>query len=220
VTGRQSEVEDRLAFVRAVDQGIAEQHHAGLRYPPRLLVAALGDALHGEDVVRAARLAFVGSRKGRIAEDVVGMIEAAYFSDLGHAPAIRLGVEAGLHALEEAGCTVLIITEAARAKVEHTAERLGLGTHFARIVEGVKRPELYRRILRLTGTLGAFMVGDQLDRDIAPAKAAGIETIYFPGGFQPRWSPAVEKVGPDHTIASFAEVPDIVLGERRAIAGS
>ncbi|MBK6491620.1 MAG: HAD hydrolase-like protein [Sphingomonadales bacterium] len=88
------------------------------------------------------------------------------------------------------------------------------------IVEGVKRPDLYRRILRLTGTLEAFMVGDQLDRDIAPAKAAGLETIYFPGGFQPRWLPAVGKVGPDYTIASFAEVPDIVLAERKAIAGS
>ncbi|KPF54088.1 hypothetical protein IP65_09825 [Novosphingobium sp. AAP1] len=218
--GRQSVAEDRLAFVRAADQRIAEHHHAGLRYPPRLLIAALADALHGEDVARAARLALVGSGKERIAEDVMGVIEAAYFSDLGHAPAIRPGVEAGLLALEAAGCNVLIITEAARAKVERTAKRLGLDTHFTRIVEGAKRPDLYRRILRLTGTREAFMVGDQLDRDIAPAKAAGLETIYFPGGFQPRWLPAVGKVGPDYTIASFAEVPDIVLAERRAITGS
>lgn len=210
-TGRPSAVEDRLAFVRAADQGIAELHHAGLRYPPRLLIAAVADALYGEEVARAARLACVGSGKARIAEDEMRVIEAAYFSDLGHPPAIRPGVEAGLLALEAAGCTVLIITEAARAKVERTAERLGLGTHFTRIVEGVKRPELYRRIRRLTGTPEAFMVGDQLDRDIAPAKAAGLETIYFPGGFQPRWSPAVEKISPDHIIASFAEVPYIVL---------
>jgi putative hydrolase of the HAD superfamily len=220
VTGRQSAVEDRLAFVRAADQGIAEHHHAGLRYPPRLLIAALADALLGEDVARAAHLAIVGSGKVRITEDVMGDIETAYFSDLGRPPAIRSGVKAGLLALEAAGCTVLIITEAARAKVERTTERLGLDTHFTRIVEGVKRPELYRRILRLTGTLEAFMVGDQLDRDIAPAKAAGLETIYFPGGFQPRWSPTVEKINPDHTIASFAEVPDIVLGERDWIAAS
>lgn len=57
----------------------------------------------------------------------------------------------------------------------------------------------------------AFMVGDQLDRDIAPAKAAGVNTIYFPGGFQPRWAPDLQSIRPDHVIASFAEVPNIVL---------
>ncbi|MBO9669573.1 MAG: HAD family hydrolase [Sphingobium sp.] len=210
-TSLQSQEADRLAFVRAADQGIAERHHAGLRYPPRLLIAALADALHGENVARAARLALTGSGKARIAEDVMASIEAAYFGDLGCPPAIRPGVEAGLLTLEAAGCTVLIVTEAARAKVERTAERLGLGAHFTRIVEGIKRPDLYRRILRLTGTPGAFMVGDQLDRDIAPAKAAGLETIYFPGGFQPRWTPAVDMVRPDHVVSSFAEAARIIL---------
>jgi hypothetical protein len=33
-----------------------------------------------------------------------------------------------------------------------------------------------------------MMVGDQLDRDIEPAKAAGFVTAWFPGGFTPRWS--------------------------------
>ena len=36
---------DRLAFVRAIDQGLAERHHEGLRYPPRFLIKALALAL-------------------------------------------------------------------------------------------------------------------------------------------------------------------------------
>ncbi len=55
------------------------------------------------------------------------------------------------------------------------------------------------------------MVGDQLDRDIGPAKEAGLTTIYFPGGFSPRWAPAEESVGPAFRVSSFAEVPEIVL---------
>jgi hypothetical protein len=33
------------------------------------------------------------------------------------------------------------------------------------------------------------MIGDQLDRDIGPAKEAGLRTIYFPGGFAPGGRP-------------------------------
>lgn len=211
-TGQKSNESDRLAFVRVADQALAERHHAGLRYPPRLLVNALADTLHGEDAERSARLALTQSGIVHLSdESVVPMIQA-YFADLARAPALRPGVEAGLLALEDAGCTVLIVTEGARAKVERTAEKLGLGGHFTRIIEGAKRPDLYRRVLRLTKTTHrAFMIGDQLDRDIAPAKVAGLDTIYFPGGFQPRWTPAVDQVRPDHVIASFAEVPDIVF---------
>lgn len=218
-TGKVADREDRLAFVRTADQDIAERHHAGLRYPPRLLINALAATLHGEDIARAARLALTGSIDAVVAEEASAEIEQAYFADLGRPPVLRPGVETGLRHLVSGGCTILIVTEGARQKIERTAERLGLQGHFTRVVEGVKRPDLYRRILRLTDTPDrAFMVGDQLDRDIAPAKTAGLQTIYFPGGFQPRWSPGVDKVLPDHVVASFAEVPPIVLGAHHAHA--
>jgi len=44
---------DRLAFVRAIDQGLAERHHEGLRYPPRFLINWIGqDECHPIGVVR------------------------------------------------------------------------------------------------------------------------------------------------------------------------
>lgn len=211
-TGHKSLASDRLAFVRVADQALAERHHSGLRYPPRLLINVLANILYGEDAERASRLALTGSGVTHLSDDMTEPMINNYFEDLSHMPALRQGVEAGLLALEDAGCMVLIVTEGVRAKVERTAEKLGIAGHITRIVEGAKRPDLYRRVLRLAKTPDrAFMVGDQLDRDIAPAKAAGLHTIYFPGGFQPRWAPNIENIQPDHIVDSFSEVPDIVL---------
>lgn len=213
---------DRLAYVRAVDQAIAAKHHAGLRYPPKLLITALADVLDGRPVERAARSALTGSNEAMFLDAEIAAIESRYFEGLGKLPALRPGVETGLDRLTRAGATILIVTEGARQKVERTALRLGLDGRFSRVVEGVKRPDLYRRVLRLTGLpKRAFMIGDQLDRDIAPAKLAGLETIYFPGGFQPRWHPGIDSAAPDHTIGNFAEVPAIVhnaVAEPAAIA--
>ena len=123
----------------------------------------------------------------------------------------------GLEALQTANCLVLIVSEGARAKVEKTTKRLGLDGLVARIIEGPKQPQLYRRVLRFTGApKRAFMIGDQLDRDVVPAKTAGLETIYFPGGFWPRWTIDEAEARPDHIIATFADVPGIVLASAGA----
>jgi hypothetical protein len=104
------------------------------------------------------------------------------------------------------------VTKGARAKVQNIAKRLALDSLVSRFIEGPKQPELYSRVLRFTGApQRAFMVGDQVDRDIALAKDAGLETIYLPGGFRPRWAAKRVMVQPDHRIESFAEVPSIVL---------
>ena len=55
------------------------------------------------------------------------------------------------------------------------------------------------------------MIGDQLDRDIAPAKAAGLTTIFFPGGFRPKWQPAEGDVRPDYTVQDFNQAAAFVL---------
>lgn len=214
---------DGLAFIRAVDQALAERHHAGLRYPPRLLAHGVAMALEGGPADYAAKLAWQGKRQDALSETVAAEVERKYFEALGRAPPLRPGVLQGLKALELGGCTVLIVTEGARRRIEETATKLGLLGHFTRIIEGEKRPELYRRVLKLISARPpSFMVGDQLDRDIAPAKLAGLETIYFPGGFRPRWTPEEALVQPDYRIHSFVEVPSIVLKNielGRSVAG-
>lgn len=202
---------DRLAFVRRVDQALAERHHAGLRYPPRLLAQATSLALAGTTPRQAVRLAIaggVGSR--RLSALVASAIEENFIAAIQRLPALRPGVREGLDQLHGRACRILIVTEGPRRKVQRIAAALGLDSFIDRIIESPKRADLYRRVLRLAGMPGrALMVGDQLDRDIAPAKAAGLETIWFPSGFRPAWEPGVEEVRPDHVVACFSEVASI-----------
>jgi putative hydrolase of the HAD superfamily len=80
-----------------------------------------------------------------------------------------------------------------------------------RVIDAPKNARLYTRALRLLGQPRvAFMIGDQLDRDILPAKEAGLETVYFPGGFRPKWEQDEHLIRPDFRIDSFAEVPLLV----------
>lgn len=207
--------DDKLAFVRAVDQALAERHHAGLRYPPRLLIQAVELALNGMPADTAARAAWKGGLKYRLPADAAERVEARYFGALAMPPDLRPGVRDGLERLWAADSVMLVISEGAKERVRRNLAQFGLTKFFRRVIEAPKVPELYRRICNLTGGPDrAFMVGDQLDRDIMPARNAGVTTIYFPGGFQPRWSPVVESAAPDYTVASFAEVPSIVLRER------
>lgn len=212
---------DRLLFVRAIDQALAERHHAGLRYPPRLLVRATELALRGVKANEAARAAWNGGKDYLLSDGNLPAIEERFFDDLAKAPRTRQGVPEGLRELKDSGCPLLIVTEGAKVKVERNADLLELTKFFDRIIEGRKTPDLYRRMLSFAGAPArAFMIGDQLDRDIAPAKAAGLETIYFPGGFQPRWAPDQASVRPDHLISSFDQVPGIVFDAVAPAAGA
>lgn len=196
---------DPLPFIRQIDQGLAERHHKGLRYPPRLLIQAAALALTGVSQSRAVRAALVEGAHP-LQETQALTIERDFFRAISQTPPPREGVIEGLNALRAAGCLVLVLTEGAIDRVRGTAEAAGLIGHFDRIIEAPKHPRLFARVRRLTGAPDrAFMVGDQLDRDIAPAKAAGLTTIYFPGGFTPRWAPDEGEIGPDYRISSFAD---------------
>jgi putative hydrolase of the HAD superfamily len=213
-SGRTVQDADRLAFVRAIDQTLAERHHDGLRYPPTLLVRAIGRTLEGEAGAQAAKQAWLGQRGSSLSAADEDAIVADYFGKLKATPDLRPGVAEGMAQLRDAGCFVLIVTEAALKRTEATAALLGLEGSFNRVIEGRKRPELYRRVLKLAGAPeNAFMIGDQLDRDIVPAKAAGLTTIFFPGGFQPRWLPEEQNVRPDHRIARFDQALPIIMAQ-------
>lgn len=135
----------------------------------------------------------------------------AYLERLKAPPALRPGVIEGLRTLQSLECLVIVVTEGAHARITRTAAKLGLTSLFDRIIEAPKHERLYRRVRRLARTPSpAFMIGDQLERDIAPAKLAGLRTIYFPGGFRPRWERDEAQVQPDFRVSRFDEVADIV----------
>jgi FMN phosphatase YigB (HAD superfamily) len=205
--GLETTVSNRLAFVRSVDQAIAERHHAGLRYPPRLLALAVASALRGKEIEAAARTAEGGGQSDdSLPHAVREKIEAAFLEDLQTPPALLPGVREGLHTLQAACALVLMLTEGSRAKALRIAKYHEIADSFDRVIESPKSPRLYKRILKLTGdSSNAYMIGDQLLRDIEPAMAAGVTAIYVPGAFKPRWELKEDRVRPDFTVEFFDE---------------
>jgi putative hydrolase of the HAD superfamily len=102
--GINSTANDRLAFIRALDQQLAEHHHHGLRYPPRLLARAAALALAGFSAGRAARSAWLGELKLPFGEEVAAAVEQSYIASVPPPPALRPGVIEGLDRLLEDGC--------------------------------------------------------------------------------------------------------------------
>jgi putative hydrolase of the HAD superfamily len=204
--------DNRLEYIRALDQALAERHHAGLRYPPRLLAKTLAMTLSGTAVETALRKAWSGGgpEPTPLAEPQAIQLERDFVVALGEVPALRPGVREGLSELARAGRRVFVLTEGSRTKVTRIASHYQLQDHFDRVLEAPKSARLFERVMKLTHPRTAVMVGDQLERDIRPAKAAGLVTIYFPGGFRPRWEPNATEVEPDFTISRFDEVPPII----------
>ena len=107
---------------------------------------------------------------------------------------------------------MVVATEGPEEKCKKLIEHHELTEVTTKIVSAPKTVELFQRLARLMGRQEevCFMVGDQLDRDIAPAKHAKFHTIYFPGGFKPSWTPTEDGVAPEYRITTFAEIPAIL----------
>ena len=211
--GRLLLVQDRLDWLRAIDQALAERHHAGLRYPPRLLAQATALALTGHKASTAARLAWAGGPEGtRMTEDDARRIEKHFLQDIRTKPSLRHGVRRGLDRLKSAGCKMFVLTEGSRSKALALLEHHNLAGLVDRVIEARKEIRLFERVLSLTKNPSlAFMIGDQLDRDIQPAQRAGLTTVFFPGGFQPKWHPPESEGAPDYKVRNFDEAASIIV---------
>jgi putative hydrolase of the HAD superfamily len=212
-TFQKATTNDRLAFVRELDQLIAERHHARLRYPPRLLVRAIALVLGGIGPEAAAKEVWANVSDDPIAPRVVHAeeIERQFVSDLKRLPELRSGVLEGLPTLVGLGCRIVVFTEGNREKCDLILRHYSLRQYVDQIFEGPKNTDTFRRLARLRASgLPTIIVGDQLDRDIAPAQKAGFVTIHFPGGFHPKWQVTNEKEAPDYRIESFEQVAEIV----------
>lgn len=63
-SGRRAKVDNRLGWLREIDQALAERHHAGLRYPPRLLAKAVALALIWRRHFVRSSIGVLGRAKG------------------------------------------------------------------------------------------------------------------------------------------------------------
>jgi putative hydrolase of the HAD superfamily len=184
---------DRLAFVRKLDQHLAQSDHRGLKYPPAFLVKAIWSALPSDKA--AADDASL--------EDIVHR----YLEMLGAHPQLRPGVLETLTQLKTAGVTICVLSEGKRERVLKSIADHGLDAYVTQIVTGEKTADMFRRIKRLGGPGASLVcVGDQLDRDVAFAKEAGLFAVFFPGGFTPGWIKESRLPQPDLTIDDFRQL--------------
>lgn len=180
--------EDRLTFVRTFDQELAQQHHQGLRYPPRLLIDALIFGLHGIPHAEAVRRAWrEGSRSG-LDRSILSGIENEFLQDISRQPPLLKGVAVGLRDLSTAGVRAVVLTEGSRKRVMRSIEFHQLSHLIDRVFEAPKTVRMFERVKSLAdANQPVYVIGDQLTRDIQPANEAGVKTIYVPGRFQPKW---------------------------------
>lgn len=199
------EVDDPLAFVRSIDQDLIESHPAHFRYPPSLLVRELLNRLSREEND--------SSRESLVAEVTAG------FTDLLSEPAtLREGVLVGLKRLHLLRYPVHVITEGSLERCSRRVRDHGISAYVKSIESVTKDAQHFLKLRQqLSAERVGWVVGDQLTRDILPARASGLNTLYFPGSFLPRWERALSIDPEIIQIKSFADVP-LILENTREIA--
>ena len=101
-----------------------------------------------------------------------------------------------------------------RAKAAGFADRVSVWAISAEL--GVEKPDpaIFAAALRESGADASrvVMVGDRLDRDIAPAKALGMRTIWVLRNEAPDDPTPEQRAVPDAVVGSLEEVPAILAG--------
>lgn len=209
LTGRNAPQDEdrRLAFLRDVDQKIASAHPDHLRYPPALLAQGLAMVLEGRDVEEAvARV----TRPDVESADVFEPAQSRFLEAIQTLPPLRKGVREGLVAAAEAGLPVSIVTEENEARCRKFVIGHSLGRLIGDVISVRKTVAAYLDLKRKVGQAKCFMVGDQFDRDVVAAAAAGFSTFYFPGGFVPYWNANLDNDKTQQIDQYDVIVPDIL----------
>ena len=210
--GKRARTGDRLGFVREVDQAIAQSHHLGLKYPPRLLSIALAHSLWGLTPERAAETAWADVKGvSSISEDMIDHITEQYSHLISRIPKLRSGVRDGLFELKGLGAKIIVLTEGPKKRVVANLKAHELMSQISHVIETTKTADLFKRLLKLaTEDQVVIMIGDQVSRDIAPAAAVGVRTVYIPAAFQPRWEKNSLGDIADFELSGFETVPSAV----------
>jgi putative hydrolase of the HAD superfamily len=198
---------DRLAFVRSIDQSIAAKHPNGLRYPPILLTTELIRTAIGEPRDEFGALSCEDRHYEAARQFERDFVERVR----GNIPELREGVSQGLCDLNAMGTRIVVFTEGDEARCRSLLQH----HHIAQFVSDLKSTrKSVEEYLKMAKDFydSIFMVGDQLDVDIALAKTAGFTTIYFPSSFAPEWIERLENVA-DFTIESYRQIPGLLMSK-------
>jgi len=201
---------DRLGWLRSYDQAIAQIDHRHLRYPSGLLVQALALGLSGVGP-REAAAASVGARHRAMPTTTVDMIVSKYVAKLQTSPDLLPGVREGLTAARDASVEVWVLTEGHAKDQRARISDLGIADLIKGLAEVTKTVEQFDRQRRRFAPKPLYVVGDQPDRDIAPARAAGCRTVLVPSRFRPAWQDEAAWASADYVADGFAKAVAWIL---------
>jgi putative hydrolase of the HAD superfamily len=119
-----------------------------------------------------------------------------------------------LEVLTNRGATIVVVSESNRQDCFSWLKSFGLLPFVSSVWTGEKSRGFYEQIIRkMQSAKRIVVVGDQLERDIRPAKEAGLITVYKPSAFSPVWKNAAHEAYADYTISSFADLVRVVDDE-------
>ncbi|MBB4100491.1 HAD family hydrolase [Sphingomonas kyeonggiensis] len=202
--------DDALGYIRDFDQALAALDHRHLRYPPAMLVRALALGANGLDSEAAARRVMAGGPSILAACDVDAIV-AGYSNALGAVPQLMPGVVNGLTAARAAAIPVWILSEGAAGRQRDRARVLGIEGLVQGVSEATKTLEQFARQRQRFAPSPVFVVGDQPDRDIAPAVAAGCVGVLVPSKFRPKWLREDAGRGAGYVADSFNAAVDWII---------
>ena len=153
-----------------------------------MLVRSVEAGLAGLAPEVATQLAIAGqlSPSGLVVDEIV----ADYLQALSSTPRLLEGVADGVRAAKAAGLRIFVMTEGRVEKQKALLELHGLTGSFEGVWEMAKERSQFDRVVTRFAESRVVVVGDQPDRDIVPAKAAGCSTVLIPSRFKPTWQTA------------------------------
>lgn len=196
---------DRLNFVRRYDQELATQHHLHFRYPPIMLVFALSNGLTGMDARTAATAAISGSLAKLMSIPRAEGVVSHYQTFLNHSPSLLPGVVRGLQLAEKLGFPLYVITEGKVEKQRQLLDRYNLSKMIRGVFEISKSTAGFERLKQRFASFQIFVIGDQPDRDITPARIVGLTTVAIPSRFRPAWNREGEWADATYVASDYYE---------------
>ena len=215
-TGKCVSGSGRLSFVREYDQAIAARHHLHFRYPRGMLARALRLGLEcippskaAHDIVRGRTLAF------ELPAGVVDSLVTEFDRSLRTEPILLPGVREGLELAKETGLTTYVLTEGHVHRQSELVEHFGLRKLVSGILEVTKNERQFARLKTRFSPANVYVVGDQRDRDIAPALAAGCIAILVPSRFRPKSQDGKYAMNPNYVADDFFKAISWVVDRQR-----
>lgn len=204
---------ERLAWLRRYDQAIAAIDHRRLRYPPSLLVRAVALGLAASAPIDAATVVVRGGVKGKLNDEEVQEIAATLHQSLECLPEVLPGVREGLAAAKREGVEVWVLTEGSGQRQRARIEAHGLGNLIHGVTEATKNKEQFLRQRRRFAPRILYVIGDQPDRDVAPARVAGCRAVLVPSRFRPEWHDKVAWGSADCVSETFDAAVEWIVSD-------